>query len=175
MQYSPSTPRTNQHSPLGRLTPLQKKKTWTINKEPKTNTHQRDRVGETTLEKGGRARSWSPTNFHNQKLERQEGWKWTSDKLLPEIGQVAVHKVHLLSQWATSKVKQHCKIEKQSANHHNTLTAGGRLMDHWLFPEKRGEAKKQAPSNQAQWKLTPKQDSWWATELIPEPEDNIQT
>jgi hypothetical protein len=34
------------------------------------------------------------------------------DKPLSEIGQVVVHKTHLLSQWATSKVKWQCKIKK---------------------------------------------------------------
>jgi hypothetical protein len=51
------------------------------------------------------------------------------DKLLPEIRQIVAHKVHILSQLATSKVKRCCKIEKQSANQHNTLTAGSGLMD----------------------------------------------
>jgi hypothetical protein len=37
------------------------------------------------------------------------------------------------------QVKQNCKIEKQTASHHNMLTAGG-------------EVKKQAPSKQAQQK-----------------------
>jgi hypothetical protein len=36
------------------------------------------------------------------------------------------------------------------------LTAGSQLMDHWHCPRERGEAKKQAPSNQAQWKLKSK-------------------
>jgi hypothetical protein len=52
------------------------------------------------------------------------------DKPLPEIGQVVVHKDHLLSQWITPKVKWYCKIEKQKANYLNTLTAGGQLTDH---------------------------------------------
>jgi hypothetical protein len=65
-----------------------------------------------------------------QSLERQKGRQQVGDKPLPEIGQVVVHKAHLLSQKATSKVNQHCKIEKQSASHHNTLIAEGQLMDH---------------------------------------------
>jgi hypothetical protein len=45
-------------------------------------------------------------------LERQKGQQQMSDKLLPEIGQISVHRAHLLSQGAASKVKEHCKIEK---------------------------------------------------------------
>jgi hypothetical protein len=52
------------------------------------------------------------------------------DKPLPEVGQVAVHKAHLLSQSATLNVKWLCKIEKQTANQHNMLTARGWLMDY---------------------------------------------
>jgi hypothetical protein len=60
MQYTPVTPRINQHRPLGRMTspPHTHKK-----KEPKTNTQQRDRIAESTLEKGEEARSWSCINF----------------------------------------------------------------------------------------------------------------
>jgi hypothetical protein len=52
------------------------------------------------------------------------------DKPWPETGQVVVHKAHHLSQRAIPKVKQPCKIEKQTANHHNMLTAEGWLKDH---------------------------------------------
>jgi hypothetical protein len=31
-------------------------------------------------------------------LERQKGQQWADDKLLPEIEQLVVHKIHLLSQ-----------------------------------------------------------------------------
>jgi hypothetical protein len=57
---SPATLGINQHRPLGRLTlphPCKKKKTWTINKELKTNTQQRGRAAESTPEKGGGAMS----------------------------------------------------------------------------------------------------------------------
>jgi hypothetical protein len=57
----------------------------------------------------------SMQTFSKQRLERQKGWQRAGDKMLPEIGQVVVHKTHLMSQWATSKVKWCCKIEKQSA------------------------------------------------------------
>jgi hypothetical protein len=49
--------------------------------------------------------------FSKQSLERKKGRQWVGDKLLPEIGQIVDDKAHL-SQWATLKVKQHCKIEK---------------------------------------------------------------
>jgi hypothetical protein len=94
--------------------------------------------------------------YSKQRLKSQKGWQWAGDKPLPEIEQVVVHKAHLLSHWATSKVKRCYKIEKQSANLHNTLAARA----HWgitdLAPEKGGKAKKQALSNQAQWKPSSK-------------------
>jgi hypothetical protein len=103
--------------------------------------------------------------FSKQRLERQKGWQLAGDKPLPEIEQVAVHKDHLLSQWATSKIKEHCKIEKQSANHHNTLTAGGQLMGH--LPQRKGARQRnKLPVNQHTENPTPKQGSWWATQLI---------
>jgi hypothetical protein len=37
-------------------------------------------------------------NFSEQMLERQEGQKRVGNKPLPEIGQVVVQKVHVLSQ-----------------------------------------------------------------------------
>jgi hypothetical protein len=52
----------------------------------------------------------SRQTFSKQRLERQEGQQWAGDKPLPEIRQVSLHKAHLLSQRATSKVKQQCKI-----------------------------------------------------------------
>jgi hypothetical protein len=62
----PATPTRNQHSSLGRLTTppptkqqQQQQKTWTINKELKTNTQQRGRNSERAPKKGGEARSWS--------------------------------------------------------------------------------------------------------------------
>jgi hypothetical protein len=85
------------------------------------------------------------TTFSKQMLERQKGWQQAGDKPLSEIEQVAVHKAHLLSQWATCKVKWHCKIEKQSANYHNTLIAGGWLMNHWPCPREREWGKETSP------------------------------
>jgi hypothetical protein len=158
--------------PLGRLTPpaLQtNKQTKTLNNKQGTkNWHTAEGMGccKHTREAGESKELISMQTFSKQRLERQKGWQQEGDKLLPEIGQVAIHKDHLLSQWATSKVKWHCKIEKYSANHHNTLTAGGQLTDHWPCFGKGDEAKKQAPSKPTQRNPTPKQDRWWATELI---------
>jgi ACR3 family arsenite efflux pump ArsB len=36
--------------------------------------------------------------FSKQRLERQKGQQWAGDKMMPEIGQIAVYKAHLLSQ-----------------------------------------------------------------------------
>jgi hypothetical protein len=54
----------------------------------------------------------SMQTFSKQSLESQKGQQQVGDKPLPEIGQVAAHKAHLLSQRTTCKVKKHCKIEK---------------------------------------------------------------
>jgi uncharacterized protein YqcC (DUF446 family) len=136
--FPPATPRINQYSSLGRLTlPPHKKNNnnWTISKELKTNTQHRDRVAKSALEKMGRGNELISTQpFSRQSLERQKGWQWVGDKLLPELGQVVVHKAHLLSQWA---IKQYCKTEKQTANHHNTLIEGGWLTHHWPLPQRK--------------------------------------
>jgi hypothetical protein len=96
-------------------------------------------------EKEGRARSWSPCELSVNKgwRDRRANSRQVTSHCL--IGQVVVHKTHLLSQWATSKVRQHCKIEKQSANHHSMLTSGGRLTDHWPCPRERGQGKETSP------------------------------
>jgi hypothetical protein len=59
-----------------------------INKELKRNTQQRGWGALSARENGGGAKSWSP------RLERQNGQQCLGDK--PEIGQIAVNKVHLL-------------------------------------------------------------------------------
>jgi hypothetical protein len=64
----------------------------------------------------------SAQTISEQMLERQEGQEQVGDKPLPEAGQVADHRDHLLSQWAAPKVKLPHKIEKQTVNCHNTLT-----------------------------------------------------
>jgi hypothetical protein len=55
--------------------------------------------------RGGSKELISAQTFSKQGLEREKGQQQVDDKLLPEIGQVAIHTVHLLSQRATSKVK----------------------------------------------------------------------
>jgi hypothetical protein len=45
-------------------------------------------------------------------------------------------------------------------------TAWGQLMDHWPWPTERGRGKETPPVNQHSENPTPKQDGWWATELI---------
>jgi hypothetical protein len=148
MWYSPSHPGINQHSPLGRLTPLQKKKkkkkNWTINNELKTSTQQKGQESESAPEKEGETRSWSPLIISKQKLERQKGQQQAGDKPLPEAGQVVDHKAHFLSQWATSKVKWLCKIEKQ-----RNITACWQQGAGWQntdpVPEKGCQAKKTSP------------------------------
>jgi hypothetical protein len=35
--------------------------------------------------------------FNKERLEKQKDQQWTGDKLLPERGQLVVHKAHLLS------------------------------------------------------------------------------
>jgi hypothetical protein len=115
-----------------------------------------------TREGGSGKELISVQTFSKQKLERQKGQKQACDKLMFEMGQLAVHKAHLLSQQTTSKVKWHCKIEKQSANHHNKLTAGGWVMDCWPCPRERNRP----PVNPHSKNPTAKQGGWWATVLI---------
>jgi hypothetical protein len=82
----------------------------------------------------------------NKQLESQEGQQWVGDKPLLEARQVADHKGHLLSQWATPKVKWLCKTENKKW----TITTHWQQGYNWqnidLATEKGGEAKKQAPS-----------------------------
>jgi hypothetical protein len=155
-----ATPGINQHCPLDRLTPYFAKKELN-NKQGIEKECEAERVGCCKLTGKGRwARSWSSPELSIKNiLERQKGQQRVGDKMLPEIGQVAVHKAHFLSQWATSKVKWCCKIEKQSANHHNMLTAGSHLMDLWPCPRERGEAKKQAPNKPTQ--QNPNSEAGW--------------
>jgi hypothetical protein len=101
-----------------------------------------------------------------QKLERQECWQQLGDKLLPEIGQVVDHKAHLLSQWATPKVKHLCKIEKQTVKHHNTLTAGAIWWITELAQRNGARKRNKPPVNKHSEKPTAKLDIWWTTELI---------
>jgi hypothetical protein len=84
------------------------------------------------------------------------------DKPLPEVGQVADHKAHLLSQWATPKVKQFCKIEKQTVTHSNMLRAGG-----WVtLPQRKEVRQRNKPpvnstaKSQLQSRTTVEQISW---------------
>jgi hypothetical protein len=66
------------------------------------------------------------------------------NKPLSEAGQVVDHRVHLLSQWATPKAKLSHKTEKQTANHHNTLTAEG--ADGTLnLPQRKGAEQRTKP------------------------------
>jgi hypothetical protein len=90
--------------------------------------------------------------FSKQRLEGQKCQQRAGDKPLCEIEQIAVHKVHLLSQWATSKVKQCGKIEKKTVNQHNTQTAGAGRWISDFTPEKGHEAKKQTTSKPTQRK-----------------------
>jgi hypothetical protein len=143
-----ATPGINQHSPWTDWPPaLQKKKKNLNHKQGTEKEHAAEGAGcYKQPGKGLRGKELiSEGIFSKQRLERQKGWHQTGDKLLPEIGQVVVHKAHFLSQWATSKVKWCCKIEKQSANHHNMLTAGSQLTDLWPCPRERGQGKETSP------------------------------
>jgi hypothetical protein len=148
--FPSATPGINKHSHLDRLTsPNPAKKKQKLNKQGTEKEHTAEGAGccNCTRE-GGRSKDLISTwTFNKQRPERQEGQQWTGDKPLPKIEQVAVHKTHILSQWATLKIKQHCKNEKQSANNHNTLTAGagGQLTDHWPCPKERERGKETSP------------------------------
>jgi hypothetical protein len=105
--------------------------------------------------------------FRIQRLERQKGQQQASDKPLPEIGQVVVHKAHhpqpvrsiqsqtTLQNWKTiSKPSQH--------------TDSSGLADRSLtLPQRKGARQRNKPPvNQNSENPTPKQDGCWATELI---------
>jgi hypothetical protein len=70
------------------------------NKQGTEKEHAAERVGcsEHTRERGRSKELSSVGTFSKQKLERQKGQQWVGDKPLPEIGQIVVHKAHLLSQ-----------------------------------------------------------------------------
>jgi hypothetical protein len=77
-------------------------------------------------------------------LERQEGQQQSGDKPLPEAQQVD-HKAHLLSQWAAPNVNLLRKIEKQTANPHNMLTAGASWWNTDPAPEEGGARQRNKP------------------------------
>jgi hypothetical protein len=52
----------------------------------------------TPVERGRSKKLITMQTFSKQRLEWQMGQQRTSDKLLPEIGQIEDHKAHLLSQ-----------------------------------------------------------------------------
>jgi hypothetical protein len=96
----PGSPGINQHSPHTDWPPHPQKKKNLNNKQGTEREHAAEWAGCCQHSgEGGGARSWSP-----QELSVNKGWKGrrsnngTSDKLLPKIGQIAVHKVHFLSQ-----------------------------------------------------------------------------
>jgi hypothetical protein len=73
---------------------------------------QRGEGSVSTLEKGGRGKSWSPCKHSvNKDWKNQKGLQQAGDKPLPEIEHVEVHKAHLLSHWATSKWNNAAKLK----------------------------------------------------------------
>jgi hypothetical protein len=75
---------------------------------------------------------------------------------------------------SNTKVKWYCKIENQSANHHNMLTAGGQLMDHWPCPRQRGWGKETKPQKTSRVKTQlQSRTAGGLQSRSPEPEDNI--
>jgi hypothetical protein len=118
---------------------------WENRKDEKEHSAEGSRCTKHTGEGGRKKELISMQTFSKQRLEMQKGWQWVGDKLLPEIGQIVFHKDHLLSPWATHKVKWCCKIEKQSANQHNMLTAGSRLKDLWPCPRESEQGKETSP------------------------------
>jgi hypothetical protein len=60
------------------------------------------------------------------------------------------------------------RIEKQTASHHNILIAVVGGADGTLsLPQRKGARQRNKPPvNKHSEKPTPKQDSWWTTELI---------
>jgi hypothetical protein len=88
------------------------------------------------------------------------------DKPLPEIGQVAVCRAHLLSQWATPKFKQlqNWKRISKPSQHAEIKGPADRSL---TLPQRKGPRQRNKPSvNKNSKNPTPKQDSWWTTKLI---------
>jgi hypothetical protein len=110
-----------------------------------------------------------------QRLERQKGWQQVGDKPLPETAgssQQSSSPEPVSTIQSQTTLKNWKIISKPSQHSDSRGPADGSLT---FAPEKGGEAKKQALVIKHSENPTPKQDSWWATEVIPEPEDNIQT
>jgi hypothetical protein len=135
-----ATPGINQHSPLDRLisctTAKKKKKPWTINMELKMNMQQKGQNAVGSWEKGGEARSWSP-----HKLSVNKGSMTNSSLVIRYCLKYGRWWSTKLISWASDK---HPK-SNNTANHHNTLTAGSWLTDHWPCPRERGQGKETSP------------------------------
>jgi hypothetical protein len=66
-------------------------------------------------------------------------------------------------------------MEKQTANHHNTMSRGP-ADESLTLPQRKGTRQRNKPPvNQQSKNSTTKQDRRWTTEVILESEDNIQT
>jgi hypothetical protein len=124
MHIPTATPGINQNSPLDRRTNApHTQKNWIINTGKGTCSRG---VGcSESTGAGGGTRSCTLL-----KLLVNKDWKGKQT----DRGQV---KSCRLSQWATSKVKLCCKIEKQSENQHSMLTAESWLTDLWPCPRER--------------------------------------
>jgi hypothetical protein len=98
------------------------------------------------LGEGGKSKELISTPTISKRIAGKAGGSTAGgNRLLPEVGQVADHRAHLLSQWAAPKVRQLCKVEEQTANHHKMLTEGGWLKDHWPCLRERGQGKETNP------------------------------
>jgi hypothetical protein len=81
-----------------------------------------------------------------QKLERQEGRKKAGNKPFLKAGQIADHRAHILSHRAHKTELPH-KTEKQTANHHNILTAE-RADGTLTLPQRQGVGQRNKPPAQ---------------------------
>jgi hypothetical protein len=68
---------------------------------------------------------------------------------------------------------QNWKANSKPSQHADSRGPADRSLN---LPQRKGvRQRNKPPVNKHSEDPTPKQDSWWTTELIPEPEDNIQT
>jgi hypothetical protein len=113
--------------------------------------------------------------FSKQRLERQKGWQQVGDKPLLEIGQVAVQNS---SPEAVSNIQIQMTLQNWKIINNPSQDADirGLANGSLTLPQRKGARQRSKPPViKHSENTTQKQDSWWATELIMEPEDNMQT
>jgi hypothetical protein len=142
IQYPSATPGINQHNPP-------QKKNRINNGTENYHTVEGAGVAESALEKGRGARRWTHAGTISKQIAG--GPIATGGRPLTDVGKEQRQQTTGPSPWAPT-VRRLCSIEEQTANHHYMLTGAASwwITDFVLAPGKRGKAKTQATSKQAQ-------------------------